>query len=171
MVFSLTNVWGRFWWFGFARRIVTRRSAATTSTAARVGTPVVPLDPRFAGGHGEGPRAGFYRSDESWAYDWFGPPAYHLHSPGGDSAMARRARARASASVPGLLRKDPPVDRVATLIRALTGDGPRGMGWFWLANRAPNMVHVSAIRARGPVTERAASKRRCRKSTDTVRRR
>src|SRR5437762_14099185 len=23
----------------------------------------------------------FYRSERSWAYDWFGPPAYHLHSP------------------------------------------------------------------------------------------
>jgi SAM-dependent methyltransferase len=150
MVFSLTNVWGRFWWFGAARTVTRALGRSNFHSRARWGRRLFHWTRASQEGTAKDKGAGFYRSDESWAYDWFGPPAYHLHSPGeilrwlGGQGLAHLA------SVPSLVQKDPPMTAAARTLRRLTGDGPRAMGLYWLANRAPNMVYVSAVRQANP---------------------
>jgi SAM-dependent methyltransferase len=144
LVFSLTNVWGRFWWFGAARTVTRVLGGADFHRRARWGRRLF----LWTRGSQEGTakNARFYRSDESWAYDWFGPPAYHLHSPRDIRRWLAALGLTHQASVPSIDRKDPPVTAVARVVRAVTGEGTAGMGVYWLANRAPNMVYVSAIR-------------------------
>ena len=143
IVFSLTNVWGRFWWFGAARMITRLLGGSDFHSRARWGRRLF----LWTRGSQEGTakNAPFYRSDQSWAYDWFGPPAYHLHSPVDIRGWLRTLGLQHQMSVPSLYHKDPPLNATARVVRGLTGEGTAGMGWYWLANRAPNMVYVSAI--------------------------
>ena len=153
LLFSLTNVWGRFWWFGFARRIANLLGGDDFHKRAVWGRRLF----LWTRGSQEGTAktAAFYRSDESWAYDWFGPPAYHLHSPAEIRRWLDALGLQHLQSVPGLLQKDPPVNRMAKLIRALTGDGAAGHGM--VLARESRTEHGSRLgdQARGPVTERA----------------
>jgi SAM-dependent methyltransferase len=146
LLFSLTNVWGRFWWFGAARTATRALGGSDFHKRARWGRRLF----HWTRGSQEGTAKNtpFYRSDESWAYDWFGPPAYHLHSPAEIRRWLEEQGHEHLASVPSLMRKDPPVTVAARILRRLSGEGPRAMGLYWLVNRAPNMVYVSAVRTR-----------------------
>jgi SAM-dependent methyltransferase len=146
LLFSLTNVWGRFWWFGAARTFTRALGGSDFHKRAAWGRRLFHWTRRSQ--EGTTRDAAFYRSDESWAYDWFGPPAYHLHSPAEIRGWMAEQGLEHLASVPSLQRKDPPVTVAARILRYLTGEGPRAMGLYWLANRAPNMVYVSAVRTR-----------------------
>jgi SAM-dependent methyltransferase len=144
LIFSLTNVWGRFWWFGIARRITHLLGGDDFHRRAEWGTRLF----LWTRGSQEGTAktSGFHRSDESWAYDWFGPPAYHLHSPKDIQRWLATLGLSHRHSIPDVFEKQPSVTRPARLVRSLFGGGPSWMRTFWLANRAPNMVYVAAVK-------------------------
>jgi SAM-dependent methyltransferase len=144
LVFSMTNVWGSFWWFRPARMVTRLLGGSDFHARARWGRRLFLRTRRTQ--EGTAATAGFFRSDDSWAYDWFGPPVYHLHSPGEIRRFLEALRLRHLASIPSLYRKDPASTLAARAVRALTGEGHAAMGTYWLANRVPNMVYVSAMR-------------------------
>jgi hypothetical protein len=49
-----------------------------------------------------------YGSEQSWKYDWFGPPVYHLHSPGELRHWVPALGLQHLGSTPSLLSKDAP---------------------------------------------------------------
>jgi len=144
LIFSLTNVWGHFWWFRFARIITRMLGGNDFHRRAWWGRRLFLWTRQQQ--EGTDSKAGFFRSEDSWAYDWFGPPAYHLHSP----AEVRRWLASRGlthlGSVPGLEEKDAATGATARALQSLTGRGATAMSWYWLANRAPNMVYIAARR-------------------------
>ena len=144
LVFSLTNVWGRFWWFGAARRLTRLLGGSDFHRRARWGHRLFLWTRKSQ--EGTASNAPFFRSAESWAYDWFGPPEYHLHAPREIRHWLAALGLRHLESVPSLHRKEPPATAVARWLRALAGDGASATALYWLANRAPNMVYVSAVR-------------------------
>jgi SAM-dependent methyltransferase len=146
LVFSLTNVWGRFWWFGAARMLTRLLGGSDFHRRARWGRRLFHWTRKSQ--EGTSSNAPFFRSAESWAYDWFGPPAYHLHAPREIRHWLAALDLRHLASAPSVYGKDPPATAVARCLRALTGDGLSATALYWLANRAPNMVYVSAVRER-----------------------
>lgn len=144
LIFSLTNVWGRFWWFRYARRLIGLLGGNDFHQRAAWGRRLFLWTRRFQ--EGTGKTSAFFRSNESWAYDWFGPPAYHLHSPPEILQWLDRLGLEHTASLPSLLNKESPRNLLARMMRALCGRGPGLMKLYWLLNREPNMVYVSAVK-------------------------
>jgi SAM-dependent methyltransferase len=144
LVFSLTNVWGDFWWFRFARRVTGILGGRDFHKRASWGRRLFLSSRGAQEGTNEG--AGFFRSEQSWAYDWFGPPAYHLHSPREIQRWLGRLGLQHLGSIPGVQQKDPPATFPARVVAALAGNGRAAMPWYWLVNHGPNMAYVAAIR-------------------------
>jgi 2-polyprenyl-3-methyl-5-hydroxy-6-metoxy-1,4-benzoquinol methylase len=145
LVFSITNVWGTFWWFRFARFATRVLGGKDFHRRAACGRRMF----LWTRGSQEGTAetSPFYRSEESWAYDWFGPPRYSLHSPSQLRRWLARLKLEHLGSSPSLMNKDQPRTSLARLVRSVAGAQAAAMGWYWLANRAPNMAYVAAVKA------------------------
>jgi SAM-dependent methyltransferase len=144
LVFSLTNIWGRFWWFGLARLATRILGGRDFHRRARWGRRLFRWTrATYEATEGTGT---WYRSDQSWAYDWFGPPAYHLHSPAQVLRWLDALGLRHKTSVPSITHKTAPRTWQARVFRAMSGRGHRMMSFYWLLNGEPSMVYVSASR-------------------------
>ena len=144
LLFSMTNVWGSFWWFRFARLATDVLGGRDFQKRAAWGRRLFLRTRESQEGTSE--TSPFYRSESSWAYDWFGPPRYYLHSPSELRRWLTRLGLEHLGSSPSLLVKDPPATRLARMVRAIAGSGAAAMDWYWLVNRAPNMAYVAATR-------------------------
>jgi 2-polyprenyl-3-methyl-5-hydroxy-6-metoxy-1,4-benzoquinol methylase len=142
LVFSMTNVWGVFWWFRFARLATGLLGGHDFHKRAAWGRRLFLWTRESQEGTEE--TSAFYRSEQSWAYDWFGPPRYHLHSPSQLRLWITQLDLEHLGSSPALMSKAPPATTLARWLRRLTGTGPAAIDWYWLANRAPNMAYVAA---------------------------
>jgi SAM-dependent methyltransferase len=142
LIFSITNVWGSFWWFRIARLVTGLLGGNDFHERVRWGRRLFLWTRRSQEGTAE--TLPFYRSEDSWAYDWFGPPRYHLHSPNDLRRWLDAMDLSHHGSSPSLLQKDEPVNRSARIFRAVTGSGATGIGWYWWLNGAPNMAYVAA---------------------------
>lgn len=147
LIFSITNVWGTFWWFRFARLLTGLLGGADFHSRANWGRRLFLHTRQSQEGTQE--TSPFYRSEESWAYDWFGPPRYYLHSPHEIRSWLRALQLSHHGSSPSLLMKAAPSSAAARAVRALTGSGDAAMGWYWLANGASNMAYVAAVNSAG----------------------
>jgi 2-polyprenyl-3-methyl-5-hydroxy-6-metoxy-1,4-benzoquinol methylase len=141
LVFSLVNVWGRFWWFKLARAITHILGGSDFHRRARWGQRL------FAWTRGTQEHARvtspFFRSPDSWAYDWFGNPRWNAHTPAEVRRWLDELQLTHVGSIPSLTRK-PRGGVAATVMAALAGDGPRLMALTWLVTRQPNMFYISA---------------------------
>jgi SAM-dependent methyltransferase len=142
LVFSITNAWGSFWWFRLARLLTGALGGGDFHARARWGRRLFLWTRRSQEGVAE--TSPFYRTNESWAYDWFGPPRYYLHSPAELQQWIERLGLEHIGSVPALFMKAPPVGSKARRFLGLTGQGANGMSIYWLLNNAPNMAYVAA---------------------------
>jgi SAM-dependent methyltransferase len=143
LIFSITNVWGTFWWFRIARLLTGWLGGDDFHRRADWGRRLFLWSRQSQ----EGTKATspFYRSEQSWAYDWFGPPRYYLHSPREIVSWLRDLRFDHHGSSPPLLTKTNPSSAAARVVRTLTGPGATAIGWYWLFNGAPNMAYVAAV--------------------------
>lgn len=144
VIFSLVNVWGRFWWFGAARKICDLLGGSNFHRRARWGKRLFarlrPAQEATAG------TTTYFRSETSWAYDWFANPRWNIHSPGEIRGWLKELGLEHKVSVPSLVSKDEPRNPVARVFRALTGAGPSSIRIYWLLNGMPNMVYVVAVK-------------------------
>jgi len=142
LIIGLVNVWGKFWWFGPARGIVRLLGGSDFHRRARWGRRL------FAwtrGGH-EGTRdaKAWFRSVESWSYDWFANPRWNRHSPAEIYGWLHRLGLEHVGSQPPMQEKAPPRNLAARVIRRISGNGRALMSLYWLVNREPNMVYLCA---------------------------
>jgi 2-polyprenyl-3-methyl-5-hydroxy-6-metoxy-1,4-benzoquinol methylase len=141
LMFALVNVWGSFWWFKPARAVTYALGGRDYHARARWGQR---LFARLRGGQEGSEQNSFFRSTQSWAYDWFGNPRWSAHSPGEIRRWLDELNLDYVASVPSLMVKRPPATWYQRLFRRVSGDGPMGMAWYWLLCGEPNMVYVTA---------------------------
>src|SRR5262249_15476783 len=141
LVFSITNVWGTFWWFRFARVVTGLLGGKDFHGRARWGRRLF-LQTRESQ-EGTAETSPFYRSEESWAYDWFGPPRYYLHSPNDIYRWLEQLNLEHLGSSPALMSKGTPANRAAERLRRIAGSGRTAMRWYWLLNGEPNMAYVA----------------------------
>src|SRR5262245_61884986 len=132
LLFSITNAWGTFWWFRFARLVTGLLGAGDFHRRADWGRRLFLWTRQSQEGTDE--TCVLYRSEQSWAYDWFGPPRYYLHSPQEIVSWLRALDLNHLGSWPSLLTKPESAPAAARFVRELTGSGARGMRWYWLAN-------------------------------------
>lgn len=144
LVFSMTNVWGAFWWFRFARLATDLLGGDDFHKRAKWGRRLFLWTRESQEGTAE--TSPFFRSEQSWAYDWFGPPRYHLHSPSQLRTWLESLHLEHFGSSPPLLSKPRPTSALARTLRRLAGEGTRAMDWYWLANGEPNMAYVAAAK-------------------------
>jgi SAM-dependent methyltransferase len=142
LVFSITNVWGSFWWFRIARLLTGLLGSTDFHQRARWGRRLFLSTRQSQEGTAE--TSPFYRGEDSWAYDWFGPPRYYLHSPYDLRRWLAALNLAHHGSSPSLMQKDAPANGLARLLRRATGSGAAGIGWYWWVNGAPNMAYVAA---------------------------
>jgi SAM-dependent methyltransferase len=149
LVFSIANTWGTFWWFRFARFLTKLLGGSNFHRRAKWGRRLFLWTRRSQEGAED--TCQFYRSERSWAYDWFGPPAYHLHSPRDLARWLQALGLQHIGSLPSIYSKDSPRTWAARLFRKLSGNGPFLMSIYWLLNCEPNMAYVAAVKPRRDV--------------------
>jgi SAM-dependent methyltransferase len=142
LVLGLVNVWGSFWWFGVARTLVGLLGAGNFHRRARWGRRLFGWTRKRHEWTQEGDA--FYRGVESWSYDWFANPRWNRHSPREIAGWLEMLGLEELTSVPPLREKKDPRTWPAKLVRAISGSGTTGIGWYWLLNREPNMLYVCA---------------------------
>lgn len=146
LVVGLVNVWGGFWWFKLARAITHILGGSDFHRRARWGRRLFGWTRRtqeHSRGTGE-----FFRSSDSWAYDWFGNPRWNAHTPAEVRRWLDELRFTHVESIPSLTKK--PRGGAASVVSALAGDGPRLMALAWLVTSQPNMLYVCARKAGRP---------------------
>jgi 2-polyprenyl-3-methyl-5-hydroxy-6-metoxy-1,4-benzoquinol methylase len=144
LVFSVTNVWGTFWWFRLARFATNLLGGKDFHSRAAWGRRLFLWTRESQEGTAE--TSPFYRNEQSWAYDWFGPPRYYLHSPSQLRRWLVQLELEHLGSSPSLMSKDSPRTRLGRLLYSITGIGATAIDWYWLVNRAPNMAYVAATK-------------------------
>jgi 2-polyprenyl-3-methyl-5-hydroxy-6-metoxy-1,4-benzoquinol methylase len=153
LVFGLVNVWGTFWWFKPARAITRLLGGSNFHRRARWGQALFGWT--RAAQENEGGRGGFYRSPDSWAYDWFGNPRWNAHGPAEVRRWLDRLGCTYVASTPSFVTKPCQADGsrrgLLALLAAIAGDGPALMSWAWLLSGQPNMFYVCARKTHQPV--------------------
>jgi SAM-dependent methyltransferase len=151
LIFSVANVWGSFWWFRLARLLTGVLGGRDFHKRASWGSRLF----RWTRSSQEGTEdnSQFYRSEQSWKYDWFGPPVYYLHSPGELRRWIISLGMKHVGSTPSLVSKDSPQNRAARAFRRIFGNGPFLIQSYWLLNRAPNMAYVAAVKPEGSPAE------------------
>jgi SAM-dependent methyltransferase len=148
LILGLVNVWGSFWWFSVARALTSLLGGRDFHRRARWGRLLFQWTRQGHEGT-EDRSGGYFRSIDSWAYDWFGNPRWNRHSP---SVIARRLAdlsLQHMNSVPPLVGKGPSRTLGARILRALTGPRQAGMNLYWLFNAEPNMLYVCARKGPG----------------------
>jgi len=143
LVIGLVNVWGRFWWFKLARAITRLLGGSDFHRRARWGQRLFAWT-RGTQEHAAG-TGGFFRSADSWAYDWFGNPRWNAHTPAEVGRWLDELRLTHVASLPSIVRT--PRGGAARLVSVIAGDGPRLMALAWLVSGQPNMFYVCARKA------------------------
>ena len=146
LVFGLVNVWGTFWWFKPARAITRLLGGSDFHRRARWGQAL--FGRTRATQENEDGRGGFFRSPDSWAYDWFGNPRWNAHGPAEVRGWLDRLGFSHVASVPSLVTK--PRGGLSALLAAVAGEGPALMSWAWLLSAQPNMFYVCARKTHAP---------------------
>jgi SAM-dependent methyltransferase len=141
LVFGLVNVWGQFWWFKPARGLTRLLGGRDFHARARWGRRLFGWT---RGQHEQGDESAFSRSTSSWAYDWFGNPRWNAHSPAQVRAWLDRLGFDHVGSIPSIVEKA--AFGGGSLVRRMTGDGPRAMWLAWLLTGQPNMMYVCARR-------------------------
>ena len=141
-MFGLVNVWGSFWWFKPARAVT--RLFGLGDYHARA-----PWGQRLFSGlragkeRAEGSSA-FFRSTESWAYDWFANPRWNAHRPAEILRWLNELGLDHVGSVPSIVEKRPGATWFQALCRRVLGAGTFGMAFYWLISGESNMFYVTA---------------------------
>ena len=143
LVFGLVNVWGSFWWFKGARAIVRMLGGADFHRRAWWGQKLFAWT-RGAQEHADA-TGGFFRSADSWAYDWFGNPRWNAHTPAEVRRWLDALEFTHVGSIPSIVRK--PSGGAAGVVSVMAGAGPRLMALAWLLSGQPNMFYVCARKA------------------------
>ena len=147
LVFSVANVWGTFWWFRLARFVTNLLGGEDFHGRAKWGRRLFLWTRKSEEGTEDNSQ--FYRSEQSWAYDWFGPPAYHLHSPRELRHWLKDLGLKHLGSTPSIVSKDQPSNWAARFFRKIFGTGPFLIQIYWLLNGEPNMAYVAAVKNAG----------------------
>lgn len=156
VIFSLVNVLGAFWWFPLARLAARLLGGSDFHRRAAWGKR---LFRRFRRGQeGTSETASAHRSEDSWAYDWFGNPRWNLHSPGEVREWLARLGLRHVQSVPSVISKEEPRTLGARLFRKVFGGGSFLIGTYWLLNKEPNMMYVCAEKIGRPARARGRTR-------------
>jgi 2-polyprenyl-3-methyl-5-hydroxy-6-metoxy-1,4-benzoquinol methylase len=144
LVFGLVNIWGSFWWFKLARAITRILGGSDFHRRALWGQRLF----GWTRGTHEHVAASswFFRSPESWAYDWFGNPRWNAHTPGEVRRWLDELGFEHVGSIPSIVRK--PHGNAASLLSVIAGDGPDLMALAWLFTGQPNMFYVCARKSR-----------------------
>lgn len=142
LIVGLVNVWGKFWWFGFARAAVRVLGGTDFHRRALWGRRLFGWTRKSH--EGTETTSSFFRGVDGWAYDWFANPRWNQHSPRMISKWLTRLGLQHLASVPPLMEKAPPRTFAARVIRTLTGNGPTCMNLYWLSNSESNMAYICA---------------------------
>ena len=141
-VFGLLNVWGSFWWFPFIRLITRILGGKNFHKRSMWGKRLFSWVRVSHEGTAE--TAGVYRSEDSWAYDWFGNPRWNIHSPKEVLWWLDELGLEHIGSVPSIIFKQKPKKLLAALVGKLSGNSSRMLKWYWLLNGEPSMFYVSA---------------------------
>jgi SAM-dependent methyltransferase len=144
LVFSVVNVWGTFWWFRYARWLTSVLGGGDYLRRAQWGKRLFRWIRRRQEGTSED--SSYFRSEDSWAYDWFANPRWNLHSPEELLQWLGQLGLEHLGSTPSITSKEKPRTPTARCVRKVLGTGTRGMKWYWLVNREPNMAYISAIK-------------------------
>jgi 2-polyprenyl-3-methyl-5-hydroxy-6-metoxy-1,4-benzoquinol methylase len=143
LVFSLLNVLGRLWWFPYARGVTRILGGNDFHKRAAWGRRLFSWT---RGGQEHSDEDGaFFRSQQSWSYDWFGAPQWNAHSPAVIRRWLSELGFEHQASNPSIVGKGAPRTALARAAYRL-GDGPRALGLYWLLNWEQNMVYISAVK-------------------------
>jgi 2-polyprenyl-3-methyl-5-hydroxy-6-metoxy-1,4-benzoquinol methylase len=142
IVFSLINVYGKFWWFPFARFIVFILGGRDFHKRAKWGKR---LFKRFRKTHeGTKESSKWFRSEDSWAYDWFANPRWNLHSPQEVLSWLPTLGLKHIKSIPSIVSKEEPKNKIAKIIKAVFGEGSKMISLYWFVNKEPNTMYIAA---------------------------
>jgi 2-polyprenyl-3-methyl-5-hydroxy-6-metoxy-1,4-benzoquinol methylase len=144
LIFSLTNEYGRFWWFRYARLLTRILGGRNFHRRARWGKRLF----RWVRHKEEGTEntSQVFRSENSWAYDWFGIPISRSHSPSEVYQWLSQLGLEHYKSIPSIISKENPRNRIARLFRRIFGNGIFMLNFYWLINKEPNMMYICAVK-------------------------
>jgi SAM-dependent methyltransferase len=143
LIVGLINVWGRFWWFKGARGIVNLLGCGDPHRRAQWGRRLFGWTRRKQESTGDD-REAFFRTQQSWAYDWFAIPRWNAHRPAVVRRWLEQYGLDHMGSNPPCLVKAPARNLIAVAVRSITGAGPAGVALYWLASGQPNMFYIAA---------------------------
>jgi 2-polyprenyl-3-methyl-5-hydroxy-6-metoxy-1,4-benzoquinol methylase len=144
IIFSLVNTYGHFWWFRYARLLTRMLGGSDFHQRVRWGKRLF----RWVRHKEEGTEntSQVFRSEDSWAYDWFGNPRWNLHSPVKVRKWLFQLGLEHHKSIPSIISKENPRNRIAGLFRRIFGNGMCMLNCYWLINREPNMMYICAVK-------------------------
>lgn len=142
VVFSLINVWGILWWFPFARFITRVLGGSSFHRRAYWGK-VLFLWTRKSQ-EGTKDNAIYFRSEESWAYDFFAIPRWNQHSPSEIKKWLDLLGLDHVKSYPSIVQMENPKNSSSRLFKKLLGGRSRLIGIYWLINREFNTMYIHA---------------------------
>jgi SAM-dependent methyltransferase len=142
IVFSLINVFGTLWWFPIARFSTRVLGVGNYHRKARWGRRLFSWTRKGQEGTKESARV--FRSEDSWAYDWFANPRWNLHSPSEVRSWLEPLGLKHVKSIPSIVQKDDPQTPLARSVLKTFGGGTRMLATYWTVNGEPNMMYVHA---------------------------
>jgi SAM-dependent methyltransferase len=144
IIFSLVNVWGRFWWFPAARFVVQLFGGSDFHRRALLGKRLFRWTRRSQEGTSGTSR--IFRSEDSWAYDWFANPRWNLHSPSEIKNWLVALGLEHTKSTSSISNMERPRNPLARVFKRFFGGQSWMLGFYWLINLEPNMVYVHAVK-------------------------
>lgn len=144
VVISLINIWGSFWWFPIARFVTRVLGGSNFHKRAEWGRRLF----RWTRAKQEGTKEtlAFYRSEDSWAYDWFANPRWNIHSPSEVRGWLANLELVHVASIPSIVQMENPRNWLARLMVKSFRGRNRMMRIYWLVNGAPNTMYIHAVK-------------------------
>lgn len=142
ILISLVNIWGRFWWFEYARILTKLFGGSDFHLQVQWGSYLFAATRSVEEGTEDS--AIYFRSRDSWAYDWFAAPRWNLHKPQEINHWLQECQLRHVRSWPSLNSQDHH-DEKNVFNMSNWPDGPH---IFWLANKEGNTMYFCAEKPR-----------------------
>jgi hypothetical protein len=87
-----------------------------------------------------------YRSEESWAYDWFAIPTWNIHSPGEIRNWLSTLGLQHISSTPSIVSMENARTPASKVLRKLFGRSQALVTAYWCLNLEPNTMYFHALK-------------------------
>lgn len=144
IIISLINVRGSLWWFPIARFITRLLGGSDFHKRANWGKRLFRWTRKVQEGTEQD--ALFFRSEDSWAYDWFAIPRWNQHSPAEIVKWLNRLGLEHVKSLPSITEMENPKNSYARLFKKLLGGSRSLIGLYWLINYESNTMYFHAVK-------------------------